>query len=169
MKATAIFAMIVWFVGSYAQVEKTPEKLKFNEYGFTIAPLEEPKTSQGTYLMMFLPATDGFSSNVNVIAQSYSEGMPAYIALSKGQFKGLGLELLSEKNVGESVVSFEYSGPSQGRNLHWYSKAVQKGKDTIYLITATSTEEQWPKHKSKLMECVDSFGILSQQPSKKDE
>ncbi|MGE4158762.1 MAG: hypothetical protein AB7F75_06670 [Planctomycetota bacterium] len=169
MKASILFVLIVWFVGSYAQAEKATEKLTFNDYGFAISPLEEAKAGQGTYLMMFLPATDGFAPNVNVIAQSYAEGMPAYIALSKGQFKEFGFELHSEKNVGENEVSFEYSGTSQGRKLHWYSKAVQKGRDTIYLITATSTEEQWPKVKSKLMQCVESFSFLSQKNPQKDQ
>jgi hypothetical protein len=54
------------------------------------------------------------------------------------------------------VVTFEYSGPLQGRSLHWYARAEKSG-GRVYLATATAAEQQWAKQGAQLKACVDSL------------
>lgn len=133
-------------------------KLTFKSEGYSIAPLAEGQ--KGT--MMFLPATDGFAPNVNIQVQGYENGIDAYAALSRQQFKDAGLKVLSERKVSNTTVVFEYSGQLGGRTLHWYARAVQKGA-SVYLVTATATDSQWANVALKLKACVDSFELLKSE------
>ena len=156
MRKAAMFTVVLWFAASLAQAGDSDGKLTFKEAGFSIAPLKEP----ALFLIMSLPASDGFAPNVNVNIQSYTEGIDAYMSLSKQQFKDAGIKVLSESKTNKSAVTFEYSGLLSGKPLHWYARAVQKG-ETIYLITATATEAQWAKVAAKLKACVDSFETVN--------
>jgi hypothetical protein len=133
-------------------------RLQFRVNGFSIAPLEG--VSEGVVyqsLMMFLPVSDAFGPNVNVQLQSFGGSLDEYMSLSRQQFVTAGLNMLSERADGEGVT-MEYTGAFQGRELHWYAKAVQAhGK--IYLVTATATESQWKSVAAQLKACVDSFRI----------
>lgn len=134
------------------------DRLRFKANGYSIAPLEG-MTEQAVYqsLMMFLPLSEGFTPNVNVQIQAFDGGIEEYVSLSRQQFEMAGLKLLHEKFSGSTVV-LEYAGPFQGREMHWYARAVEaRGK--IYLVTATATESQWGSVGAQLKANVDSFRI----------
>ena len=136
---------------------ESTNRLHFPQAGFTIAPLESPPGgSPQQALMMFLPATDGFAANVNVQIQPYVGAMDEYVSLSAQQFKSAGFKVLQQKTSGKSVAIFEYTGKTQGHELHWYARAEKSG-DNVYLVTATATAEQWDKEAARLRACVDSF------------
>ncbi|HBY88152.1 MAG TPA: hypothetical protein DEO86_20040 [Colwellia sp.] len=134
------------------------EKIEFPKLGFSIDSLDS-SPSQGMVqpIQMFLPAENGFSPNVNVQVQPYSGTIKQYRELSEGQFKQIGLKVLSIKEMNNSIT-LEYTGVMQGFNLHWYAKAFKKGNH-IYLVTATSTKVGWEGDKEKLISNVDSFQI----------
>ena len=109
-----------------------------------------------SYVIKYLPKSDGFAPNVNTQIQPFEDGIDAYAKKSLDEFTDFGFKILSESKPIKLEVIFEYSGPYNGLSLHFYAKAVQKGK-TICLTTATATEGQWPKVAAELKACVDSF------------
>jgi len=108
-------------------------------------------------LMMFLSASEGFASNVNVQVQQYPNSLKEYAKISVQQFNQLNFKVLQNKQTETSLV-LEYSGIMQGNNMHWYAIAHKKGNN-VYLVTATSTESQWKIHSKTLIECVKSFKL----------
>ena len=142
--------------------EKPADKLVFRNSGFSISPLDEPGKGPTQVLMMFLPASGGFAPNVNVQTQEYSGKLEEYAALSKKQLEDSKLKLISS-SVTSGALILEYSGEMQARALHWYAKAVLKS-GTIYLTTATATENQWKEVSGKLKSCVDSFETIPTAP-----
>ncbi len=144
-----------------APASDSSARLRFKTAGFSIQPLAAPPGAR-TYqvLAMFLPPTGGFLPNVNVQIQPYSGTIGQYAALSKTQFTAAKFTLIKETKIGKTAVALEYSGTLQGRRLHWYARAVATGTH-VYLVTATSTEAQWPQVSGRLKACVDSFQLES--------
>ena len=134
-------------------------RLQFKTAGFSIQPLE---TQPGRFvyqpLIMLLPPSNGFASNVNIQVQPYPGTIDEYVAISKKQFVAAKFDLIREDRVGKESVLLEYAGELKGRKMHWYAKAMSNGK-AVYLATATTTETQWPKTADRLKECVHSFEI----------
>jgi hypothetical protein len=143
---------------------QTTNHLHFPKAGFSIAPLEAPPgQSPQQALMMFLPVTESFAPNVNVQIQPCLGTMDEYIALSLEQFKSQGLKVAQQKALGKSAVVFEYTGEMRSRQLHWYSRAEKSG-GTVYVVTATATDQQWSTLASRLKTCVDSFRCDNGEP-----
>jgi hypothetical protein len=131
--------------------------LHFPLHKFSIAPLEAPpEGAHSTVLSMLLPATGGFSPNVNVAVQQSPGSLDNYIALSERGFQQAGLKVLKNEKQGKDAVLMEYAGEMQNRALHFYARAIVSG-DHVLLATAAATEEQWPTAQAKLKGCVDSF------------
>ena len=128
------------------------------QYGFSIEALDAPPstTTATTALMTFLPVSDGFAPNVNVNIQPYPGSMASYVTMSKDQFKQMNWTIVAEKQNGENEWVVEYSGPMQGKDLHFYARAVSNnGK--VYLVTATASESQWKSVSDVLRKSVDAF------------
>jgi len=125
MRKMAAFTATVCLLTRCISAGEVPEKLRFKEAGFSIAPLEERSKGPVQVLMMFLPASEGFAPNVNVQIQPFADGVDAYASLSRAQFKNAGLKVLSEKKRDGASVTFEYGGSLQGKSLHWYARAVK--------------------------------------------
>jgi len=92
---------------------------------------------------MFLPRTNGFTTNVNVQVQPYIGTLEKYQLLSAKEFKQVKLKIIINK-LTKNYLIFEYMGkmPNSKRTLHWFSIAHQKN-NKIYLVTATTTEKMW--------------------------
>ena len=147
-------AVLALFVLSAAEAPKT---LHFPLYQYSIEPLEAPSTTANTtLLMMFLPASDGFAPNVNVISQNSPLTIAEYIATTKRETDQQHLKMIKADKVSDTVALFEYAGKLQDKDLHWYSKATRAG-GKILLVTATAHETQWANVSAKLQSCVDSF------------
>lgn len=132
--------------------------LVFEDAGFQIDSLDAPPGPAGSQpLMMLLPAEDGFAPNINVQVQPYADSISEYKKLSESQFVQLNLKVIRAELAGDTAI-FEYSGTMGQNLLHWYAKAMKKGS-FIYLVTATSPQSNWPKHKAKLVSVVDSFKL----------
>jgi len=150
-------------LGSANAAEST-NRLHFPVAGFTIAPLEAPPgESTQLALTMCLPGTDGFAANVNVQIQPYTGTIEDYVALSLQEFKSAGLKVLEQRAPAKSVAVFEVTGESQGRPLHWYSRAEKSGS-RVYLVTATAAPAQWIKEAARLKSCVESFRCEGGEP-----
>ena len=144
-------------------------RLRFRDAAFSIQPLEAaPGRIPYQVLMMFLPPSDGFAPNVNVLIQPYAGTIDDYTTLSKSQFLAAGYKMISETKQGAAAVLFEYSGKFQGRELHWYSKATSSGT-TVYLATATATEDQWRSLSGQLKACVDSLAVDKGAPAHSED
>jgi hypothetical protein len=156
MKAKLPAIMLLAVTLSLGAAEST-NRLRFPVAGFSIAPLEAPPghvTQQA--LMMWLPLNEVFTANVNVQIQPYSGTIEEYTALTLKQFKEHSAKLIEQRGVGTSAVVLEYSGELQGQSLHWYARAEKSGGH-VYLATATTTEQQWPKQATQLKACVESL------------
>jgi hypothetical protein len=147
-------SLLALFVMAAAEAPKT---LHFPLYQYSIDPLEAPSTAANTtLLMMFLPASDGFAPNVNVIAQNSPLSIAEYIATTTRETEQQHLKMIKADKVSDTIAVFEYAGKLQDKDLHWYSKATRTG-GKILLATATAHETQWPNVSAKLQACVDSF------------
>lgn len=107
--------------------------------------------------IFFLPPADGFSANVNIQKQKYSDSIEAYDRLSSSQFKHLKWTVLDRKLKPVEAV-YEYKGEFEGRTLHWYARAIKHG-EYVYLVTATCLDSKWQEEKTELLKSVDSFRI----------
>jgi hypothetical protein len=105
--------------------------------------------------MFFLPPVDGFAANINIQKHVFGSSIDAYVKLSISQLEQLGIKIL-DKKISENEATLEYKGRAQGKDLHWYAKAV-KGEQSIYLVTATGLEKNWLTQKDELLKSVDSF------------
>jgi hypothetical protein len=151
------FACSIIFLATLVGQGQETTQLHFSAAGFSIAPLEEsPGNAVQQVLMMFLPAANGFSANVNVQIQPYTGTIDNYRVLSMQQFSTAGFKVLEQKILGKSEVKFEYAGETQGFKLHWYARAKKSG-NKVYLVTATASDEQWSAVATRLKTCVDSF------------
>jgi hypothetical protein len=128
-------------------------------YGFQIDSLDATiNSSPAKALIMFLPESDGFQPNINVIVQPYNETIKDYIALSKGQFEQLQFRVIAEHQIGDNRWSVEYSGLASGNDIHCYAQAVSKnGK--VYLATATAKASQWATVGDTLRKHIDGFKV----------
>jgi hypothetical protein len=139
------------------------ERLVFENYGFSIEPLEvsqEEVPENFQTIAMFLPAYDNFAPNVNVQVQKYSENINSYVKSSVEQFKTYGMKIINQtRNDKEQTAILEYTGQMRGFELRFYSKAIaSNGK--VYLVTCTAAASQWEKSGKTIKKAVDSFKIL---------
>ena len=139
---------------------KPAAKLLFPNNGFAIAPLDQPAAGTYKMLSMSLPPSGGFAPNINVMTQEYAGTMDDYTTLTLKQFDTMKFNVLSNTKSGKDTVTLEYSGTLKTGTLHWYAKAFSKN-GTVYLVTATATEDQWKNVSDKLKTCVDSFEPLA--------
>ena len=161
----ALVALLVCSFGLAPADRRLPDRLHFKSAGFSIRALESrPGNVPYQALVMFLPPSEGFPPNVNVQIQPWTRTLDEYVALSKRQYKAAKFTLLKETSVGETAVVLECSGTMQGRQLHWYARAISTGKK-MYLVTATATESQWQTVSGQLKACVDSLKIEKSLPT----
>ena len=131
--------------------------LHFPLHGFSIAPLEGQAAGATSLLLtMSLPASGGFAPNVNVLTQHAPGSIDDYIAAGQRGIEQSGFKIVKVNKLDDHTVTFEYTGNMQGRPLHWYSKASQKGAEVL-LATATTTEQGWAADSAQLRACVDSL------------
>ena len=155
------FVSAALLLAATAGQAQSTNRLHFPVAGFSIASLEAPpkqKDAQQPVLLMFLPASEGFSPNVNILIQPHEGTIEEYLALTLNQFKSAGLKVITQKTVGKGAVTIEYSGATEGQAMHCYARAEKSG-GKVYLITATSTEGQWSTTATPLKACVDSFRL----------
>lgn len=111
----------------------------------------------GQILHYYMAPHDGFAANINLMAQPYEDTLEAYDELSQGQFKQMGLTLISNE-LKHGVLTYEYKGKMQGRELHWYSRALKRG-DTVYIVTVSVLAKRWEKDSPALIKSAQSFGL----------
>ena len=123
---------------------------------YAITPPAE-NISNGAIAMYFLQPKNEFAGNVNIMIQSWDGTVKEYIDLTMGQLKSANLKLV-KGDISEVEWKFEYKGKAQGRDLHWYARAV-KSNNKILLITATGLETDWEDQRVKFVESVNSFKL----------
>jgi len=157
MKFSSLFLTALISSGAFTTHAQSTNLLHFPASGFSIAPLEsKPGRTPQLILTMSLPSVNGFAPNVNVLTQPYDGTIEEYVSLSLGQFKSMDFQLVKQTQPKAGIATLEYTGISQGHDLHWYAKAV-KSANHIYLITATAPADRWDELSSRLIACVDSF------------
>ena len=154
-KKTSLFIVILLSAAAFTYAAPT---IDMPAYGFSIETLDsKPSVSTSTMaLMQFLPVTEGFGPNINVVIQPYPGSIKDFGALSKDQFKKMNWVIISEKQIGDVEWMVEYKGPMNGRDLHFYARAISIGSK-VYLVTATAKDSQWDSVGSILRSRVDSF------------
>ncbi len=157
MKTTKLWISITTIFCGAISFAFAASTIDLPQYGFQIEALDaNPGSASISPLMMFLPSSDGFSPNVNVSIQAYPEPMKNYVALSKKQFALMHLQIVGEKQNGNSEWIVEYKGLVKENNIHFYARAIAKnGK--VYLTTGTAKESQWNSIGRSIRQHVDSF------------
>jgi len=135
--------------------KRTP--VQFKSAGFAIQPLQTgPVNKPYVSLEMFMPASGGFSANVNVVVQPFSGTVKQYIADTKRQLAAKGWKIARATAVGMHRAVFDYTGQAQGHNLHFYATAIATGRK-VYLATATATTALWAHDAARLKACANSL------------
>jgi hypothetical protein len=142
--------------------------LRFESEGFTInAEGFGVKRSdigsvagQSPAVVLFLSPVGGFAPNVNVLIQDFPSSINDYIAVTKKEFDSAGVKLINDRVPSADEWVLEYQGSLNGKEFHWYARAVKSG-NKVYLTTATATPEQWDQVSPKLKQCVDSFALIN--------
>lgn len=133
-------------------------------YGFTIRAPAFPKAPKGTGAMvvtMMAPPENMFASNVNVMVQNVSMKREAYRDLSRGQFKAMGYNVHTERELevsGRDAVLWDYEGKVGGRELRWLTLAVMD-KERVCLVTCTGLKDGFEKYEKEFRACLDSFRL----------
>jgi hypothetical protein len=152
---TLLGAATLFSVATFSNLKATTIDLPL--YGFQIDSLDaQVNSSPAKVLIMFLPESDGFQPNINVIIQPFNGTIKDYIASSKGQFAQMHYQVISEHQIGDNGWSFEYSGQTSGNDIHCYAQAVLKNGQ-IYLATAVAKEPQWATVGDTLRKHIDGF------------
>lgn len=133
-------------------------KADFPGLGFSIGTFNQtaaPETQ--TVVSLYLPATESFAPNINVMIQTYSGSPAGYKDLTDSQLKNASYTSLVSK-VENGVYILEYLGDYSGKKLHFYSIAkFRNGK--VYLATATATIAQWKEYKAELVRVVNTLSL----------
>lgn len=158
MKSIAPFLIIMTLLSYPCSGESTGNRLHFKTNGYSIDALETT-TDSPVYqtLLMHLPATDGFSPNVNIQIQIFDGSLEKYGEESEKSINAAGFTIVSE-NKQPGSMTWEYSGKMQDYQLRWYAKAIKRD-NKIYLATATALDSQWPAVEKQLKQCVDSLKL----------
>ena len=156
MKKLSLLVLLIFFsLSSFSQ----DGSLRFPELGYSIQPLEPNlKDVTGNYiaLNMFLPSSEEFAPNINIIVQDYPGSAKDYKELSDGQFESLGVKMM-RSDLKDGVVFFEYTTDKfGGTELHIYTRAYF-ANSKVYMATATATIKQWKKYGKQLVISVDSI------------
>ncbi|EAT13933.1 hypothetical protein HF888_10860 [Bermanella marisrubri] len=139
-------------------IAATAGSIEFEEAGFSIDTLDiKTKSPFAQPITMALPAKGGFAANVNVQIQEYPGTLQEYLDLSVGQLDQMGLRIL-DQSISDAELVMEYEGVMQGRLLHFYAKAVKRGK-SVYLATATDSADNWANTAAELKSVVDSLKL----------
>lgn len=88
------------------------KRVKLNGFSLLIPTFD--KNGSGRVAIFFLPPSDGFSPNLNIMKQPYPEGIAGYDALSMSQFTEAGWNVskhvLNEK---DGEVYYEVNDPDK--------------------------------------------------------
>lgn len=154
MKKAFIIAVLVSLLAYplFADNTFTSDDLDFS---MSVPVSKEQKIPIYQIALFFLPASDSFAANVGVQKQKYADTLEAYAKLSLEQMKQMKWNVINH-TIKENEIIYEYTGSSQNREIHWYSRALKRG-DCIYLITATALESKWEEQKAELSGIVNSF------------
>jgi len=142
-----------------------PSSYSNGAYGFSITPPAFPKVEKdsGTQTAMFFaPGKNNFAGNLGVMVQTVKMTLEDYIKLSRDQFEKGGLKVGTESKVkvsGRDAILWEYEGAAQGRKLRFMALAVVDA-DRVFLITGTSTQDDYETLSKEFKASIDSFKIL---------
>jgi len=134
----------------------------YSAAGFSFSPPESQQPATGKVVIAFLPASQGFSPNVNVMIQPYPASLRDYDQLTQAQFKQGDVSVVTQE-VADDHLLYEYKGNIRGRSLHFYARALKRDS-SVYLITATDLEQNWAEDKEALVHSVASFVLSPKHP-----
>ena len=153
---------IVFFIAAVCYAQSEVEPLRFSAEGFSIKALpsgDSSASAQRAVCAFFLPVSGGFAPNINILIQPPLP-IEEFAKISKQQFDMFGFKVIKDAVVPPNEWDVEYQGSTQGRPCHFFARAVRTDKK-VFLITATTTADQWDKTSPQLIECVKSFALTS--------
>jgi len=142
-----------------------PSSYTNGAYGFSLVPPTFAKADPDSGVqaaMFFAPGKNGFAGNLGVMVQTVKMTLDDYVALSRDQFDKSGIKISAEtkrKVSGREAVLWEYEGAAKDRKLKWMAMAVVDG-DRVFLITGTSTRDDYDALSQEFKASLDSFKIL---------
>jgi hypothetical protein len=134
-------------------------------YGFSLVPptfAKAEKDSGSQAAMFFAPGKKGFAANLGVMVQNVKMTLDEYVALSRDQFEKSGIKITTEAKLkisGRDAVLWEYEGAAKERKMKWMALAVVDG-DRVFLITGTSTQDDYEALSKEFKTSLASFKIL---------
>jgi len=106
-------------------------------------------------IMNFLPGSQQFSPNINLVIQEYGDGLDSYKKLTDDQLASIGIAAIQSK-VEKGTYTLEYESDNNGVMLHMLT-IVKARANKVYLVTATATVEQWNSNKAELTRVANSL------------
>jgi hypothetical protein len=151
-----VLSLVVALTESFAQDANVVSDA---DLGYTITPPTVPPGATGKVFAFFLPATEGFASNVVMVVQDYGGTLADYDTLSKKQLNDVNATVLIDAMKGD-VLTYEYTQTMQGKQLHFYTRAFKHGDKLVYAACATCLEKNSAQQMPILKASVDSFHPL---------
>jgi hypothetical protein len=103
------------------------EGFTIDSTGFQVKSKEPQTTAYGTYAaILYLPPTQGVAPCVNVLIQDVTYTIQEYADLSKEDLKSANLTVLNDHLVGDGEWACEFSETMEGKDLHFYARALRK-------------------------------------------
>src|SRR5947209_15518487 len=134
MRISGIVILVV-AISCGAHASDDGQRLNFKNSGFSIQALDQPGNNT-VQILMFLPPSDGFGPNVNVIIQPNFKSIQNYLEVSDESSKKSGIDM-GKATIKDDVATFDFKGNQAGRELHFYARAVFSG-GKVWLVTATA-------------------------------
>ncbi len=142
-----------------------PSSYTNGAYGFSLTPpsfANAEKESGIQTAMFFAPGKNGFAANLGVMVQTVKMTLDEYVTLSRGQFEKGGIKISTEAKMkvsGRDAVLWEYEGAAKERKMKWMALAVIDA-DRVFLITGTSTQDDYEALSKEFKASLASFKIL---------
>ena len=133
-------------------------------YGFS---LETPRfaareaNGRSIPLMVFGPAKNNFSDNLNVMVMDKAGGREKYRGLNSAELAQKGFKVVEDKDAtvsGRDAIVLEYTGRIQGRDMHFLSLGVLD-KEQTYLFTYTASEDTYKNVAAEFRASLESIKI----------
>lgn len=165
MRTILFVAVLVLALSGIVRAEEPVARFEDPVYGIS---LEVPDLGESRDALVLqraafaAPAADGFAANCNVQVQFLEMTFDAYMAMSRKQFVGADLEVISEVKSRVSdlpAATLEYAGTLGGTELRFLARVVG-GEDRFWLVTCTALSSSFEGYREDFERVLDSIEIL---------
>lgn len=159
------FAIAILALPHNAHADKQNRYVDRNHgFSFSVprfAPSEEIGVTTVAITLSASPS-GGFAPNVNVIVQNIKTDLDAFTQLQQRELKSIGWEVVeqSRRQVrGTPTLRTHARGSLQGQQVEFLSVTMIRRGKSVYVLTCTATQDQFPLYQMEFERVISSFVI----------